>query len=316
MTEKVLMAYNDVFADIINVIVFGGKHVVEEGSLSDAITHSMYKADNNLHEQNRDVAKYWNNNEVRISLFGIENQTEVETYMPFRVIGYDGAAYRSQLLAKETHKVYPVVTLVLHFGTKNRWSAPTTLKGCLPNVPKELDQFISDYKMNVVDVAFLDDETVDKFTSDFKIVAKYFVGLRKGGVPDLSDDEIKHVDEVLKLMQVLTGDDSFVNTINETREMKSKKGAVSMNTYFSDAIAKGRQEGIEKGRQEGIEEGIEKGRQEGIEKGISSERDKAILGFLKNGVTDDVILAVYPDADLSKYKARLQNSVDPCKIMI
>ena len=77
-----------------------------------------------------------------------------------------------------------------------------------------------------------------------------------------------------------------------------------MNTYFSDAIAKG--------RQEGIEEGIEKG----IEKGISSERDKAILGFLKNGVTDDVILAVYPDADLSKYKAKLQDSVDPCKIMI
>lgn len=304
IAEKALMACNDVFADVINVIVFGGKRVVEEASLSDATTNSMYKVDKDLHEQNRDVAKYWKDNEVRISFFGIENQTEMETYMPFRVIGYDGAAYRSQLLAKEISKVYPVVTLVLYFGTKKPWSSPITLKECLPSVPEELDPFISDYKINVVNVAFLDDETVYKFTSDFKIVAKYFVGLRKGGVPDLSDDEIKHVDEVLKLMQVLTGDNSFVNTINAAREMKLKKGAISMNSYFSDAI--------EKGRKEGIEEGIEKG----IEKGASSERDKAILGFLKNGVADDVILAVYPDTDLAKYKAKLQDSVDPCKIMI
>lgn len=33
IAEKALMACNDVFADVINVIVFGGKRVVEEASL-------------------------------------------------------------------------------------------------------------------------------------------------------------------------------------------------------------------------------------------------------------------------------------------
>ena len=71
IAEKALMACNDVFADVINVIVFGGKRVVEEASLSDATTNSMYKVDKDLHEQNRDVAKYWKDNEVRISFFGL-----------------------------------------------------------------------------------------------------------------------------------------------------------------------------------------------------------------------------------------------------
>ena len=53
-----------------------------------------------------------------MALFGIENQTDIEKNMPFRVIGYDGAAYRQQLLQKR--KPVPVITLVLHFGTKER----------------------------------------------------------------------------------------------------------------------------------------------------------------------------------------------------
>ena len=98
--EKTLESCNDVFADIVNGLLFKGKQVISEASLTDAQPFSVYKADGRLHEQERDVAKYWNAEgtdkaQVRIALLGFENQTKYDRDMPFRVIGYDGAAYRA-----------------------------------------------------------------------------------------------------------------------------------------------------------------------------------------------------------------------------
>ena len=69
--EKTLIAYNDVFADIINVLLFGGKRIVKENELQDAVARSMYKADGKLHEMERDTAKYWKQTSFRIALIGI-----------------------------------------------------------------------------------------------------------------------------------------------------------------------------------------------------------------------------------------------------
>lgn len=99
LTEKILEDYNDVFADIMNALVFKGKDVVHPDSLRNSSVHSQYKADDQkLHELERDVAKYWMDGNVQIALCGMENQTKVEKFMPFRVFSYDGTAYRSQLL--------------------------------------------------------------------------------------------------------------------------------------------------------------------------------------------------------------------------
>ena len=58
MTEKTLEDYDDVFADIVNVLLFNGKCLVKESDLSPETARSIYKADNKLHSQERDVAKY------------------------------------------------------------------------------------------------------------------------------------------------------------------------------------------------------------------------------------------------------------------
>ena len=42
LAEKTLLSYNDVFADIVNAIIFDGDDVVKEKDLSDAQTDSMY----------------------------------------------------------------------------------------------------------------------------------------------------------------------------------------------------------------------------------------------------------------------------------
>lgn len=201
ITEKLLEDYNDVFADIVNVLLFRGNRIVKEESLKETKVKSQYKAEaGKLHEQERDVAKYWQDGNVLVAICGLENQTAEEKYMPLRVFSYDGASYRRQLLSEnDENPIVPVVSLVLHFGMKE-WSSPHNLKGVI-DIPKELEPYVNDYKANIFNIAFLDDETVQMFQSDFRIVADFFVQKRKNKdyVPD--EHKIKHVDEMLKLLR-------------------------------------------------------------------------------------------------------------------
>lgn len=238
ITEKLLEDYNDVFADIVNVLLFRGNRIVKEESLKETKVKSQYKAEaGKLHEQERDVAKYWQDGNVLVAICGLENQTTEEKYMPLRVFSYDGASYRRQLLSEnDENPIVPVVSLVLHFGMKE-WSSPHNLKGVI-DIPKELEPYVNDYKANIFNIAFLDDETVQMFQSDFRIVADFFVQKRKNKdyVPD--EHKIKHVDEMLKLLQVLTGDDRYNVKFSETE----KKEDIRMCDVMEKAVNKGKEE--------------------------------------------------------------------------
>ena len=211
VAEKLLEDYNDVFMDIVNVLLFDGEPLVKEDELVNVKDRSQYKIANKLHEQERDVAKFWNKGEVQIALCGLENQTKIDKDMPLRVMGYDGAAYRYQL--KDDKKArYPVVTMVLYFG-KEHWKSRTLHERL--NVPEKVKSYVSDYKINVFEIAYLEEEQVELFRSDFRFVADYFVQMRKNGDYKPSRETIRHVDETLKLMAVLTQDDRFLEAQNE-----------------------------------------------------------------------------------------------------
>jgi hypothetical protein len=247
ISEKTLLDYNDVFADIINGIIFKGEQRVHPDTLENMTVHSQYKADGNkLHEQERDVAKYWNENDVRIAIYGFEDESVPEKQMSIRIIGYDGAAYRSQLGAME---ICPVVTIVLYFGTKRRWNEPKSLKE-LMNIPQGMEEYVNDYHINVVEIAWLTEDEIDRFKSDFRIVANFFrqKRLNENYIPD-DPTEIKHVDEVLKLLSVMTGDNSYEMEINDI-----DRGGVSMCTVAQNLLKQGRNEG----RNEGINLGENK----------------------------------------------------------
>lgn len=114
ITEKILEDHNDVFADIINALVFAGEQKILAESLENTAVHSQYKADDEkVHELERDIAKYWKDGEVELAICGIENQSSVEKYMPFRVMEYDGTAYRSQL-QKSRKEILPRRENMLH----------------------------------------------------------------------------------------------------------------------------------------------------------------------------------------------------------
>ena len=245
ITEKNLEALNDVFADIVNVLLFKGEQVINEKDLEADTTKSMFKADGKIHEQERDVSKFWKNGEIRISILGIENQTAQDSDMPLRVISYDGASYKQQLLDKKQKKRYPVATLVLYFGTEEKWSKAKHLYDCF-EIPEKLKPFVNDYKINVFNIAFLSPKTISMFKSDFKIIAEYFRAKRLNQKYKGSQEKLKHANETLKMFSALTGDNSFEKVYNESN---SKKGGITMCDVVKRIRDDGRTEGITEGQE-------------------------------------------------------------------
>lgn len=110
-----------------------------------------------------------------------------------------------------------MVTIVLYFGYKRRWTHPLKLSECL-NIPEELRSAFSDYKINIVEVAYLNDEQIASFKSDFKLIAQYLSGMRKDPNYDPSEaDEfrvaLKHYKEMFQLMGAFMGVNASIDTI-------------------------------------------------------------------------------------------------------
>lgn len=242
LSEKVLEDNNDIFADIVNVLLFDGEDAVEEDTLVSTAVHSQYKDHSGkLHEQERDIAKYWRKGGTDIVLYGIENQTKIENKMPVRIFGYEGASYRGQ---HDKKTIVPVITMVLYYGTDRKWTVPTNIKSLI-KVPDGLDKYVNDVKANVFEIAWLTDEQISKFKSDFKIVANFFVNKRKNKdyIPD-DKTTIKHVDEILKFLSVMTGDNRYEELLAD------KEGVSNMCDVAQRLEDRGIQIGIEKGRAE------------------------------------------------------------------
>ena len=235
ITEKLLEDYEDVFADIVNVLLYNGEPVVDKDNLRSCNVKSQYKADDGkLHEQERDIAKLEVKNGITFALYGLENQEKADKYMPLRIYGYEGASYRSQY----GKNPYPIVTLVLYYG-ETRWGYASNLKSLL-HIPEGLEKYVNDIKLNIFEIAFLTDEQLEMFQSDFKIIADYFVQKRKNEKYKPSTKEIKHVDAFLKMMSVFTQDNRYAEAIEA---MKLKGGVVTMCTVLDERETKGRAEG-------------------------------------------------------------------------
>ena len=112
---------------------------------------------------------------------------------------------------------------------------------------------------------------VSCFRSDFKVVANFFVQKRKlkDYIPD-DPTEIKHVDEVLKLLQVMTGDERY-QTI-----FQKEKGVHSMCDVAERLEKMGMEKGMEIGKNTGIHEEKIRVYKKLLEKGFSEQEAQEI----------------------------------------
>jgi len=217
ITQKLLFDIKEVFADIINGIVFQGQQVVKPDELENARTESQLKMADGIHEQERDVAKRWLRHGVSIALLGLENQTTADREMPFRVMGYDGANYKEQVVRRAAARrknepmspFYPVLTLVLYFGPEH-WNGPRTLKECLPKgLPAEIEALIPDYPIHVVEVAFFTDEELNRFHSDFRSLAEFIRYNRTGDESKLPTMKVTYAEELFKALKAFLNKEDY-----------------------------------------------------------------------------------------------------------
>ena len=271
ISEKLLLDHEDVFADIVNVLLYDGEAVVSPEELENANPISQYKADDSkLHEEERDLAKYWKKQGQRVLVFGIENQTDENADMSLRISGYDGAAYRKQILDKKGR--FPVVSLVLYYGWEKHWNTNKTLKERI-SVPDRLDPYVNDCKINLFEIAWLSDEQIAKFKSDFRIIADFFAQKRKINDYVPSTQEMVHVDEMLKFLAVFTGDDNYLKI------KVNKEGKVSMCEVLASYKKAGIEEGLEKGRENAIGDFVKSCLKKGQEKAVVIDLVVDIFGL-------------------------------------
>ena len=247
--EKKLLMFNDVFADFVNGIMFDGKDVVKEDELVDLSGWSHYKGDDSKHRfQDRDVVKLWKKENVVISLIGIENQDIPDKNMVFRVLSYDGASYRSQLVEEESRKrkknagidgefqdIFPVITFVIYYG-EEEWRHETTLHKRL-NLDSELKHYVSDYSINLIDLKKLSEDDINKFKKDFKLIADYMV---KGSKHKADHIDLNHPEEVSELILRLTGEELPF-------EVECEEGGKNMEKFFEPMFERAEARGEARG---------------------------------------------------------------------
>ena len=247
--EKKLLMFNDVFADFVNGIMFDGKDIVKEDELVDLSGWSHYKGDDSKHRfQDRDVVKLWKKENVVISLIGIENQDIPDKNMVFRVLSYDGASYRSQLVEEESRKrkknagidgefqdIFPVITFVIYYG-EEEWRHETTLHKRL-NLDSELKHYVSDYSINLIDLKKLSEDDINKFKKDFKLIADYMV---KGSKHKADRIDLNHPEEVSELILRLTGEELPF-------EVECEEGGKNMEKFFEPMFERAEARGEARG---------------------------------------------------------------------
>lgn len=255
LTAKKLEDYNDVFADIYNTLLFEEDLIIEQ-QLDFGPTESIYKAaDARNAGQRRDILKNYRD-EMRfiIAEFGMENQSTVDNTMPVRIMGYDFGSYNQQLTHPAENggskRLYPVITIVLNFSD-TRWGDKKSLHDILV-IPKEFKEYVQDYRIFVFDIAFLDEDTIERFTSDFKHIARFFRDKRLNKDP-LSDDrtEVKYPAEIAEFLTAFTGDRRYIDTTEYIVGRKEKGENVTMCTIAQALEERGIQRGIRQGKSQG-----------------------------------------------------------------
>ena len=261
--ERHLVSYNDVFADIVNTFftIRGGgrpfRRILPE-ELQDTRARTLFKAAGEVHEQERDVIKLWKPGDTMFCLLGLENQTSIDPDMPLRVMSYEGGDYRRQL-ARQGVKPCPVLTIVLYFGTP-LWTTNLTLSERL-NVSAFYRPFLNDCHVNLFDLPRLTARQTAHFTSDFRFVAEYLAQMYRDRTYVPSKQLLVHVDAVLKLMSVLTGDRRF----EETQNTIARGEAMTVESI----LGKIEERGIQIGKAQGLSEGLSQGLSEGLSRGLT-----------------------------------------------
>ena len=268
------------FADIFNGFFGKGKEIVEPQYLSEGnekLDGSLVK---NLHideksepiERIRDVKKIYKNGQI-LQILCIEDQEYIDYTSAVRTLTMDALEYNRQIdEIKDYHihmndvkgdeymskmrrdeKLNPVITLWWYHG-KNTYDGPMCLKDSLKSFDNELDDYVADYKMNIL---FTDSEfDFNNFHTEFRELYRTLaVRNDKIAMKELvtNDPVFKNID--LDTFDLITRYTDQRKIFKQKRKYKNREGGYdmckAMKDWAEDERAEGRTEGRTEGRIEG-----------------------------------------------------------------
>lgn len=229
LASNSLTSYADVFADIINALVYGGKPVLLEQNLKPFYLNSTIEKDGKLKGLYRDNCMEDVRNGIRYVIWGLENQYVPDQTTPFKVMGYTYTAYDRQIEEfmtrnKETHnsaytrqlhpdqKLVPVITIVLYYGKEY---IPDNICSMI-RMPEDeaVRRYIQNYSLNLIRLRELSQEQVEAFRSDFSCIAKFLSKsyTKKEQIENLKTDRqmLTHPRDTLHTLAAVSGDRKYL----------------------------------------------------------------------------------------------------------
>ena len=251
LASKKLERRPDIYADIINALLYEGKQVLRPQDLQPASVESIYEGESGtLRNQYNDVSKYeMCQGKIKLQ-YTLENQTTPDYKMLFRKVGYEGAIYREEYDGGGT---YPLITIVLYWG-EEKWHPSPDMHDYFRKreIHEKARQYIDNAQLHVYSMRNLPKEIRKEFRSDMKIIVDYFA---EGKDYEPTNQQIRHLDDVMRLFYELTGDTGFVDKIAELQERQEKGEKITMCEVIDKFVERGRIQGMEQGIEQGIEQG-------------------------------------------------------------
>ena len=294
---------SDIFADLFNFFLYGGKEVIKPEHLRERdITEIALPFGNGKDftvQKLRDVLKIlqiMEDDEAIYVLLGTELQTNIHYAMPPKNMLYDAIDYVEQVSAiareheknrdvrgdaflsgfEKTDKIVPVVTLVVYFGSR-KWDAPVSLHEMFATKNEALLKFIPNYWINLISPEELSEDDFEKFHTEFRKVMKF----------------IKYSNDKNVLRNMLEKDKSFetvsrdtANVINAVTNSGFKISEDEEVIDMCKAIEDIRKEGYNKGKDDGYIKGKDDGYQEG-----ENRLGNLIIRLTNLGRTEDITKA-------------------------
>lgn len=294
---------NERFASLFNAVVFHGTEVIHPENLQEVDTEVSnvieLKGYKETLEKSRDVVKKTAHG-VDFVILGIESQMKTHYAMPLRVMLYDALGYLKEYqeisrsnrktgdkmtveeflsALRKNDRLHPIISIVIYYG-ENPWDGPLSLKDMIVDMPNEIADVFSDYRMNLMQVResskyhFSNEDVRTVFEISEYIFEEKFDEIQK---------KYEHRDIKAELAIVIGTITESAHIIDQAVEQEG--GFINM----CSALEKLEKRGIEQGIERGIEQGIERGIERGIKQGIEQERKEIVLQMLRKGMDRDLI---------------------------
>lgn len=276
LVQKNLEYFPDVFADIINALLYQGEQMVDAEELKAAPTENLYMGEaGKVKNLFQDVSKYVMHDGKIEMQYSIENEMKAKRKTVLRKIGYDGAIYRQMYEAKE---VYPVISIVLYWGG-GTWKQPRKLFQLFGDeMPEKAKLYVDNIRLHVFEMRNLPKTVRERFHSDMRIVVDY---LAEGENYIPTKQKIVHVEALLLMLAAISKDNRYQEMIPKMLREEKEKGEITMCELIDKYEKRGERRGERRGEKRGEKRGEEK-MASLIEKLFALGREKEMQEVVKN----------------------------------